>query len=172
MAVVDSYTTAPNATTSFFFGTLGIGQSFTGNGATLNSAVFKMLKVGAPGATLSAKIYAHSGTFGDTSVPTGAALATSASISASGVLTSASDITFTFSGGNQITLANGTKYVVAVEASATGDFSNNYAAQHHSAGAHAGNLSTRAASWGFNGAADAYFIVNGTLAVSRRVFIV
>lgn len=62
-----------------------------------------------------AKVYAHSGTFGTSSVPTGAALAISDAFDVS-VLTSNtfSDRTFTFTGSNQITLTAGMKYCVVL----------------------------------------------------------
>jgi hypothetical protein len=56
------------------------GQSFKGNGETLAVARFRMTREGAAvdaSGTLSAKLYAHTGTFGSGGTPTGAALATS-----------------------------------------------------------------------------------------------
>lgn len=91
------------------------GQSFTGNGGVLQSVKFYIKKDGSQTGTVRANIFAHSGTFGSSSVPTGSALATSASINADDLQTSLSLTTFTFTGANKITLTNGTKYVVVFE---------------------------------------------------------
>jgi hypothetical protein len=55
------------------------GQSFTGDGSNLGSVKFYLKKnAGGPASgNLEARIYAHSGTFGTSSVATGAVLATS-----------------------------------------------------------------------------------------------
>ena len=58
-------------------GNPAVGQSFTGNGLILNSAEFYLKKKGSPTGNAVVKIYAHSGTYGTSSVPTGSALATS-----------------------------------------------------------------------------------------------
>lgn len=91
------------------------GQSFTGDGGVLNSAKFYLYKAGSPTGNSRAKIYAHSGTFGTSSIPTGSALATSDDIDISTFSTSQQLVTFTFSGANKITLDNGTKYIVVIE---------------------------------------------------------
>ncbi len=103
--------------------TQGIGQSFTGDGNALNSAKFYIKKFGSPTGNAVVKVYTHSGTFGTSSVPTGAALATSANFDVSTLTTSFQLISFSFSGGNKIALTNGTKYVVTIEYSG-GDGSN------------------------------------------------
>ncbi|GAI05235.1 unnamed protein product, partial [marine sediment metagenome] len=92
-----------------------VGQSFTGDGRVLNNAVFYIKKSGSPTGNAYAKIYAHSGTFGTSSVPTGAALAVSEGVDVSNLTTSFQLIAFNFSGANKITLTNGTKYVVVIE---------------------------------------------------------
>lgn len=91
------------------------GQSVTGDGRVLNNAVFYIKKVGSPTGYVYAKIYAHTGTFGTSSKPTGAALAVSDGIDASTLDTDYALVTFAFNGANKITLVNGTKYVVTIE---------------------------------------------------------
>lgn len=121
----DSYseTNQTNVFVLYDTGDTGWGQSFAGNGGLLSQAVFYLAKVGSPTGNATANIYAHSGTFGSSSVPTGTALATSATFNVATLSTSLALITFTFSGANQITLSNGTNYVVSVEYSG-GDVSN------------------------------------------------
>lgn len=92
-----------------------VGQSITGNGGILDSAIFYLRKVGSPTGNAYAKIYAHDGTFGTSSIPTGTALATSDEYGVSNLTTSYQLITFTFSGANKITLTDETKYVVTIE---------------------------------------------------------
>lgn len=98
-------------------------QSFTGDGGTLNSVKFYLAKEAAASGTVAAKIYAHTGTFGTTSVPTGSALATSDSLDSTTfpLYTSSFALqTFTFTGADKITLTNGTKYCVTYTFSSTG----------------------------------------------------
>lgn len=54
----------------------GYGHSFYGTGGIIRKVFFTLKKAGTP-PTLTAKIYAHSGTFGEGGTPTGSALATS-----------------------------------------------------------------------------------------------
>jgi len=107
---------------------LGAGQAFKNLviGAKLKEVSFWMAKTGTPTSTLTAKLYAHSGTFGTSSVPTGTALATSDPISASVVSTTQGWIKFTFSGAQQYTMADNTEYVIAVEISGATSNSTNF----------------------------------------------
>ena len=50
------------------------GQSFTGDGGVLNNCKFYIKKTGSPTGNAYAKIYAHSGTFGISSIPKRAAI--------------------------------------------------------------------------------------------------
>lgn len=127
MAIIDSYSES-NYSGNVYLSTADYyaqGQSFTGDGSTLGSAVFYICKEGSPTGSIYAKIYAHSGTFGTNSVGTGSALATSDAIDVSTLPASSNaNKTFTFSGAEQITLTNGTKYVVV--AYYTGGDASNY----------------------------------------------
>ncbi len=93
-------------------------QSFYGNGQTLHSCVFYLKKTGAPTGNAVAKIYAHTATFGSTSIPTGAALATSDPLDVTTLTGSYALTHFDFPEAQQIDLADGTAYTVAVEYSA------------------------------------------------------
>jgi len=103
----------------------GAGQSFTGNGSTLDFCKFYLSKYGLPTGNAVAKIYleTHESAFGTNSLPTGDALATSDNFDVSTLTTDYQLITFNFSGANKITLTNGTYYVVTVEYSG-GDINN------------------------------------------------
>ena len=117
-----------------------LGQSFTGTGKVLSKVTFYISKANAPTDFAYAKIYAHSGTFGTSSVPTGSPLAISNAIKSSSIGTSLALVDFTFTGSDKITLANGTKYVVVIE-STGGDLTNYIRLSFDSSSPiHAGNL--------------------------------
>lgn len=120
-AIIDSYSeTNQNATLLIDGSTFNkgiVGQSITGTGVAVGAAQFYLMQAGATG-TLTAKIYAHTGTFGTSSLTSGAALAVSNAVNVTTISSSLSLVTFTFSGANQITLTNGTNYVLAIDATA------------------------------------------------------
>lgn len=90
-------------------------QSFTAVSGTLDKCKFYLRKVGNPTGTVRAKLYAHAGTYGSTSVPTGSALATSEPVSVSEITANFGLITFQFIGDNRYNLIEGTYYCIAVE---------------------------------------------------------
>jgi hypothetical protein len=92
-------------------------QSFnSGGGGTLTSVKFYLRKAGAPAGNLTAKLYAHTGTFANNSgEPTGAALATSDAMLATGLTTSFALTEFTFSGAEQYVFTADTAYCVSIE---------------------------------------------------------
>lgn len=96
-------------------GTVGAGQSFAGNGGVLSACRFYLKKTGSPTGNAVCKIYAHSGTFGTSSIPTGAALATSDNFDVSTLTTSLALTEFKFTGSNNITLTNATNYILTIE---------------------------------------------------------
>lgn len=98
-----------------------VSQSFTGAAYKLYSAIFSLQKIGSPTGNVYAKLYAHSGTYGTDSVPTGAALATSTAIAAADVPTSL--VEFFFTGANKYQMSAGTKYCIVLDY-ADGDASN------------------------------------------------
>lgn len=115
--VIDSYSFANQDGNSSVNSTNWLAQSFTGNGGTLGSCEFALWKTAGATGNLNILIRAHSGTFGTNSVPTGANLATSDSLDISTLTTSSANYTINFSGTNQITLTNGTKYTVILSGS-------------------------------------------------------
>jgi len=139
------------------------GQSFTGDGKRLVSCKFYIKRtLGTPG-NLIARLYAHSGTFGTSSVPTGTALDSSNLVAASSISDSIFELV-TFVGFSGYTLANGTHYCIVFEAyDGTWD-TNNYVqgGRDGSSPTHAGNYCYwRESGWNAH-ASDACFYVYGS----------
>jgi hypothetical protein len=109
---IDSYDTGPETGFALNDQYFAYGQSFSGNGGTLDTVKFYIRKAGSPTGTATAKIYAITGTSGSTGKPTGAALATSGTLDVTTLSTSYALESFQFTGGDQITLSNGTDYCV------------------------------------------------------------
>lgn len=147
MAVIDSYSEAnSNSWVQNGFGSDRYGQSFTGDGSNLGSVQLYLSKSSGATGDLYVEIYAHSGTFGTSSVPTGSPLATSATVALSSLTTSLALVSFTFSGGGQIALANGTKYVLAIKVNGlSGDVN---VGLDTSSPTHGGNFSQRDQEYG------------------------
>ena len=158
----DSYDTTNNdSSASMYSGVLeGVGQSFTGTGGTLLYATFGLAKTGSPTGYAYAKVYSHSGTYGTSSVP-GTLLATSEPYEVSQLTGSEADIQFLFDGADNITLVNGTDYVVTVEF-AGGSVSDTVDVGYDaSSPAHGGNYSDYdGATWTANSANDVGFFVS------------
>ncbi len=141
---------------------LGQAQSFA-NGAKaafLTRVFAKLKKVGAPTGNLTAKLYAHSGSLGTTSVPTGAALATSVNIDVSKLTTSYQVVEIGFD--TQYEMAASTNYVVAFQYTG-GDVSNYVHIEGAATGTHAGNRSQLVVvTWSAFATSDLYFDVHSS----------
>jgi hypothetical protein len=136
-----------------------IGQSFSNSGTNiLRSAKFYLLRSGVLNGSVYAKLYAHSGTYGTSSVGTGTALATSDAIPASSISTSIGLISFGFS--TSYTLINGVKYVISVEY--TGGDGGNYlvVGVDESSPTHSGNASYYTGGWNAVSDKDCIFYVS------------
>ena len=123
--IIDSYSES-NQTSTLILHNGNItkdGQTFLGDGRTLDNCKFLFKKRISPAGNAVVKIYAHSGTFGIDGVPTGSALATSENLDVSTLTTNFQLVTLNFIGANRIVLANGTPYCISVEYSG-GDISN------------------------------------------------
>lgn len=139
---------------------IGNGQSFVGNGGVLTSAQFYLKKTGSPTGTAVAKVYAHSGTFGTSSIPTGTALATSATLDVTTLTTSYQLIAFKFIGTNNITLTNATDYVITIEYSGGSSGNTVDVGIDSSSPTHSGNESTLTGStWTAHSGIDTIFFV-------------
>ena len=143
---------------------LAVGQSFTGNGQQLLRASFPMLRSsGLPVESVTAELYEHTGTFGTSSLPTGAPLAVSTSkpSSAFGILSRWEH--FDFDGS--YTLVNGTKYIIAIAISQASDTVKYIAVAHDTTvPTHPGNrvLKSNAGTWTASATADLIFRVYTT----------
>ncbi|MBV5280269.1 MAG: hypothetical protein J0651_03150, partial [Actinobacteria bacterium] len=134
-------------------------QSFTGVAGNLSSAKFYLKKTGTPTGAMTAVLYAHTGTFGSTGVPTGTALATSDTIDISTLTTSYALVEFAFTGVNQYTLVAGTNYFISCHYNG-GDASNRQNLGYDNTGAASGNLAYGTpGAWTTLGTADVCFYV-------------
>lgn len=157
----DSYSESYQTTSSSVYNgaPIKVGQSFTGDGNDLNSCKFYLKKFGSPTGNVIATVYAHTGTFGSNGKPTGSALATSGNFDISTLTTSYALTTFTFTGANNITLVNGTKYFIVLEYSG-GDVSNHLVIGcDDTTLTHGGNYASYTTSWGSLSIIDVCFYV-------------
>jgi len=142
--IVDSYSESNSDTETNYTDYHGylFGQSFTGDGGTLNSIKAYLKRSGAFANNIYIYVFAHSGTYGTSSVPTGSVLATSDAVNSSTINTSLGLVTFNFSGANKITLTNGIYYTFYVLIDSGGSFATNivYGGSDSSSPSHSGNL--------------------------------
>jgi len=139
----------------------GQAQSFANgtNAQYLTRAYFDLkIGAGAPSGAgnVVAKLYAHSGTFGTSSVPTGGALATSDNVSISSISSAYQTVEFRFS--TPFEMVASTNYTISVEY--TGDVSNYLHVRGlASSGTHAGNRSQNTGAWAATATDDLNFSV-------------
>jgi hypothetical protein len=144
---------------------IGQGQTFTGTAVKITSARFFLAKTGSPTGNALAKLYAISGTFGSTAIPTGVALATSDNfnVTTAGTFPTFALFEITFSGANQFQMAAGTNYAITLEYNG-GDASNQLLlGVDASASTHPGNAVRLDGSTWTPHVEDAIFYVLGTL---------
>jgi hypothetical protein len=137
-------------------GNTRVAQAFS-NGVVaqnLTRVIARLKKVGSPTGNLTVSLYAITGSFGSTSTPTGAALATSVNLDVSTLTTSylQKEIAFT----TQYNMAASTNYFISFEYSG-GDGSNYVHVEGDATGTHAGNVATYAGSWTAAAAEDLWF---------------
>jgi len=137
---------------------IGQAQSFA-NGANAQFVTrvrFRMKKTGSPTGNITAKVYAHSGTLGTSSIPTGGALATSDTLDAATLTTAYIEYELRFS--TPYKMAATTNFTVSVERAVI-DGSNYVQIQGLAAsGTHAGNRSQLVgATWTPTAADDLFF---------------
>lgn len=93
-------------------------QTFTANfygGSYLDRFIVNLYKTGTVTGTMKAVLYAITGTYGATAVPTGPALAESAPIDVSGGISSSSPTTFQFDLSYKVGVIQYTKYAIVLE---------------------------------------------------------
>jgi hypothetical protein len=91
-----------------------VSQSFLGNGGKLSRVDWYLSRLGSPTGTLTAVLYAHTGTFGSSSKPTGSPLATSMTGRAAGSVGTGSGAWYNFDFDGTFTLVNGTPYCITI----------------------------------------------------------
>ena len=93
------------------------GQSFTNTDTSkdITSVKFYLKKIGSPTGNINAVLYAHSGIYGSSSLPTGNALATSDGFEIGDVTGDFTLITFTFSGEEQYEMLADTYYCIVFQ---------------------------------------------------------
>lgn len=165
VSIIDSYSES-NQTGAFApqgSGSPYVGQSFTNTSeCTLDSCAFLLKKNASdPTGDISTYVYAHTGTYGTSSKPTGSPLATSNVINISSVTTDYLLYTFNFSGQNRITLSADTKYVVVLKYAGSGGVNPLLVGTDSSPTTHSGNRSssTDGISWSSLSSSDVCFYV-------------
>jgi len=143
-----------------------IGQSFItpndGVSYNLDSAKFYINNNSGATGTCYAKLYAHTGTYGSTGLPTGGALATSDAYDCATIGASYALRTFTFSGAQRVSLSPNANYCIVAD---FGTFNNwMRVGIDSSTPSHAGNDVRYNAGWIYNptvGLWDIIFYVYG-----------
>jgi hypothetical protein len=122
----DSYSESNRTTdVSLYSSTTNMaGQTFTPSSTgDFNHCKFFLSRTGNPTGTLTAKLYAITGTYGTSSVPTGSALVTSSTLATTLVPTTQALVTFYFPTAYKLVV--GTRYAILLDATGvTGDASN------------------------------------------------
>lgn len=179
MATIDSYSEANQDSEFSLTGVhpaggarSAIGQSFTGlAGYKLMTARFYIRKAGAPVGNLVAVLSTHSGVFGVSSQPTGAALATSNSVAIAGLGGALALVTFTFPAPNYMLAAINYCIDVRVLDAVTIDAVTNYVPVGRDVvgPTHAGIEFDYFGGWENPGAYDTCFYVDGIKSIRGNV---
>lgn len=161
--LIDSATVASPGDTNCDSSQL-MGQSFeVQNSCNLDNLIIDMKTNGTPSGSFQFLIYAHSGTYGTSSVPTGAALATSDTVTVASLTASYASYTTYFTGANAISLTAGQRYVLTCNYSTT-SFPNSIYFKNKTPSFHGGNQSYFAGSWNALAAYDIIFDLQGVVA--------
>lgn len=168
MAILASYSDAYSAGTNglLYYNTdyrqMAQGFKVTSSGKLL-TIVVPLKKTGLPTGTMTMTVE------DDSAGNPSSVLATAGTSSEASLTTSYTDITFTFTGVNQITLSYGVQYHIQIDSDRGVDGSNYVSWQHDENGSYANGVLQRkdATTWyTAGGGVDADFIVNGTI-ISR-----
>lgn len=159
-AIIDSQTSSSQSANIASNGYMEIGQSFVGTGAYISKAIFSLQCFSFPATgTLYARIYEHSGTFGTSSIPTGAALRTSLPIDASTIDT-LQNVEFTFL--SPFATQSGTNYVITLYTPDVTTSQYMYYFFNTTGTAHSGNLSRKdGGGWAAVAGEDLVFTLQG-----------
>lgn len=142
-----------------------VAQSFKALlGTRISSCKFYLAKTLAPVGNLAVRLYAHTGTYGSTGVPTGSVLAESSPVTMESLTSAFALVEFAFPAGQKYKLTVGTSYVLAcVALNATSLDAANYPSvgRDSSAPTHSGNLSLYINNAWFESASDGCFYLYG-----------
>lgn len=168
MAVIDSYPESNYTGISNFATGRLYGQSFSSDGEYILDRIDVYIRLQFSSATnTTINVYAHSGEYGVSSVPTGSPIATSNSTLVSN--STIELISFNFSGGNRVSLHANTKYCFAVNnQSASVTFAIGY---DGTSPTHSGNLLyslNNGSTWTAQNLNDLIFYVYGTPASTNN----
>ena len=137
-----------------------VGQAITASGTELCSTKFKLKSNGIITGNAVVKVYAITGSYGTTAVPTGSALYTSNPIDVS-VVDSVTANFFTFRFPTTCAVTNGTHYFISLEY-AGGDGSNYLLIDiDNSTVSHSGNAAYYTSSWTAVASWDCHFVATG-----------
>ena len=158
--VVTSNTTNDSTQQLYSGAVVGVAQSWqSGSAADLTNVTLYLRKTGSPTGNAYVKLYAHSGTYGTSSIPTGTALATSKAINVADLTTGYVATKIEFDDSEFYTLGASTYYTIAIEYSG-GDSSNRLEVAYNSTTVHGGNKATlTGAVWTAQSGHDLYFYV-------------
>lgn len=164
--VIDSYVANPSASVYFAMAdaSFTVGQSFTSlpDITTLISAQFYLKKLGVVAGSITAIVKAHSGVYGTSSLPDGVAVATSDAVDVATITADFASITFNFSGGNQIHLAENTHYTIELSYGGASAGNEIHVAASSDNGGHDGNaFYSVAAVYALSLGVDTIFTING-----------
>lgn len=162
--LIDSATVASPSDTNCDSSQL-MGQSFeVQNDCNLDHLIIDMKTNGSPSGSFQFVIYAHSGTYGTSSVPTGAALATSDTVNVSSLTSSYATYTTYFTGANAIALTTGQRYVLTCNYANT-SYPNAIFFKNKTPSFHGGNQSYKAGgTWAALSGYDIIFDLQGVAA--------
>ena len=117
------------------------GQTFACNASNkLTQITVNMKKTNSPTGNIYAYLYAMTGSYGSTGIPTGTYLAKSDPLNVATLSTSTSATNFTFSGVNQYYMTAGSKYVLIVSGEGASSLPDIYIMSNSLADTHAGNF--------------------------------
>ena len=170
--LIDSATVASPADTNCDSSQL-FGQSFqVQNSCTLDSLIIDIKTNGSPTGSFQFEIYAISGTYGSTSIPTGSVLATSDSVTVASLSGTYSTKTIGFSGANRIAMTTGQQYALVCNYSAT-SWPNALLLKNKTPSFHGGNQSYKSGgTWSALSAYDCVFDLQGvSSSVSNSTFL-
>lgn len=143
-----------------------IGQSITGDGRKITKLSSYLHRTLSPTGNVTMSIYAHSGVFGTSSVPTGTPLLTSDGVDASTIATSVTLYDFSIPESSQIVLEYGVHYCITVNYD--GDATNYISVGHDTTSpTHAGNKFYYLAGWNAQSSEDMVFYVYGDIAYTK-----